>query len=71
MWLTLQEIADLVTFNEEILHGKLYFLCRALESLQGHSFGSHIFMAELKTFKNPARTNSHMSGRKEPNDFVP
>ena len=27
MWLNPQEIADLVTFTEEILNGKLYFLC--------------------------------------------
>ena len=63
--------SDLVTFNEEILQVKLCFLCSALQGLKGHSFSSRIFMAELKTFKNPAGTNFHISGRKEPNDFVP
>ena len=29
MWLNLQEAADLVTFIEEILNGKLHFLCIA------------------------------------------
>ena len=28
MWPNLQETADLVTFTEEILNGKLHFLCR-------------------------------------------
>ena len=27
MWLNLQETADLVTFTEEVLDGKLHFLC--------------------------------------------
>ena len=27
MWPSLQETADLVTFTEEILKGKLHFLC--------------------------------------------
>ena len=27
MWLNPQETADLVTFTEEILNGKLHFLC--------------------------------------------
>ena len=27
MWLNPQELVDLVTFNEEILNGKLHFLC--------------------------------------------
>ena len=27
MWLSLQETLDLVTFTEEILNGKLNFLC--------------------------------------------
>ena len=27
MWPNTQETADLVTFNEEILNGKLHFLC--------------------------------------------
>ena len=27
MWPNPQEIADLVTFTEEILNGKLHFLC--------------------------------------------
>ena len=27
MWPNPQETADLVTFTEEILHGKLHFLC--------------------------------------------
>ena len=29
MWLNPQETADLVTFTEEILNGKLLFLCSA------------------------------------------
>ena len=29
MWPNPQEIADLVTFTEEILNGKLHFLCSA------------------------------------------
>ena len=29
MWPNAQETADLVTFTEEILHGKLRFLCSA------------------------------------------
>ena len=28
MWLNPQETADLVTFTEEILNGKLHFLCK-------------------------------------------
>ena len=28
MWPNLQDTSDLVTFSEEILNGKLYFLCR-------------------------------------------
>ena len=28
MWRNLQKTADLVTFTEEILNGKLHFLCR-------------------------------------------
>ena len=31
MWPNLQETADLVTFAEEILNGKLLFLCSAIE----------------------------------------
>ena len=46
-------------------------LLYTLQSLQGHSFGSHIFMAELKTPKNSVGINSHISGRREPNNFVP
>ena len=46
------------------------------QSLQGHSLGSYIFMAELKTSKNFAffksiGTNSQFLGRKEPNGFIP
>ena len=33
MWPNTQETADLVTFTEEMLNGKLYFLCSV--SLQG------------------------------------
>ena len=29
MWPSAQETADLVTFTEEILNGKLHFLCSA------------------------------------------
>ena len=29
MWPNPQETADLVTFTEEIINGKLYFLCNA------------------------------------------
>ena len=32
MWPNPQETADLVTFTEEILNGKLYFLCSAGET---------------------------------------
>ena len=33
MWLNPQETADLVTFTEEILYGKLHFLCNVPKSL--------------------------------------
>ena len=33
MWPNPQEIADLVTFTEEILNQKLHFLCRDLSFL--------------------------------------
>ena len=32
MWLNPQETTDLVTFTEEILNGKLHFLCSLIES---------------------------------------
>ena len=33
MWPNPQETADLVTFTEEILNGKLHFLCSVMETL--------------------------------------
>ena len=33
MWPNLQSPADLVTFTEEVLNGKLHFLCSALDIL--------------------------------------
>lgn len=46
------------------------------KSLQGHSFGSHIFMADWKTSKNSAffksaGTTSQILGQREHNYFVP
>ena len=45
------------------------------KSLQGHSFGSHIFMEKWKTSKNAffksAGTNSQILGWSEHNYFVP
>ena len=46
-----------------------------LQSLQGHCSGSHIFMAELKTFKTSAffksaGTNSESLGLRDSNNFV-
>ena len=32
MWSNLQETADLVTFTEEILNGKVHFLCTEFAS---------------------------------------
>ena len=46
MWPTPQEIADLVTFTEEILNGKLHFLCSAcffLSAEISESFGWEYF----------------------------
>ena len=40
MWLHPQEIADLVTLTEEVLNGKLYFLC----SYEGSSIALEIFI---------------------------
>ena len=37
MWPSPQFSADLVTFTEEILNGKLHFLCSFLYVLLGHS----------------------------------
>ena len=34
-----QETADLVTFTEEILNGKLHFLCSDLHILHGGNIG--------------------------------
>ena len=34
MWPNSQETADLVTFTEEILSGKLHFLCSAYQEYQ-------------------------------------
>ena len=45
-----------------------------LQSLQRHSLGSYIFMAELKTSKNFAFFKSirtQFLGRKEPNGLIP
>ena len=33
MWTNLQETADLVTLNEEILNGKLHFLCSEIQKI--------------------------------------
>ena len=46
-----------------------------LQNFQGRSFGSHIFMAELKTsiisaFFKSAGTNSQVLGRRKANYFV-
>ena len=35
MWPTSQDTADLITFIEEILNGKLFFLCRVREGERG------------------------------------
>ena len=37
MWANLQETADLATFTEEILNGKLHFLCSVSCWNYGHS----------------------------------
>ena len=36
MWLNPQFPADLVTFTEDILNGKLYFLCSVIYAVQNN-----------------------------------
>ena len=50
MWPNPQETADLVKFTEEILNGKLHFLCSA---------GTLISMKNEKENPNNAKTNAH------------
>ena len=38
MWSNPQETADLVTFTEEVLTGKLHFMCSEKNSVDGVSF---------------------------------
>ena len=42
----------------DILHTRPTWWMDVLQSLQGHSFDSHIFMPELKTSKNHVRFKS-------------
>ena len=42
MWPNLQETADLVTFIEEILNGKLHFLCSVTRGFELATLGFHI-----------------------------
>ena len=46
MWSNPQETADLVTFTEETLNGKLHFLC-SVKSYQCSLEGSHAVSIEL------------------------
>ena len=50
MWPNLQETADLVTFTEEILNGKLHFLCIVISNMLHFS---NMFQKKfLQNFKN-------------------
>ena len=45
MWLNPQETVDLVTFTEEILNGKLHFLCS--EKVFDIKYFDHCYSAKL------------------------
>ena len=60
MWPNLQETADFVTFTEEILNGKLHFLCIAwtyvINDLNGEEIVGTIYENKLqKTDKKKFR----------------
>ena len=57
MWPNSQKTADLVTFTEEILNGKLHFLCSVNSSLQGSSNFLHLLRV-LQAFLQESFTNS-------------
>ena len=60
MWPDPQKTADLVTFTEEILNGKLHFLCSA-------SYAPKIIFSELRVFLhgNKYRKNLPLQGNHE------
>ena len=57
MWPNPQETAYSVTFTEEILNGKLHFLCSVNSSLQGSSNFLHLLRV-LQVFLQESFTNS-------------
>ena len=55
MWQNLQETVDLVTFTEEILNGKLHFLCSGVTFFHQNVKKLDVlhFLLDLLTFCNP------------------
>ena len=56
MWQNLQETVDLVTFTEEILNGKLHFLCGVIEIYK--SFSSTVYLFKVTNFFVTEEENS-------------
>ena len=50
MWPNPQETADLVTFTEEILTGKLYFFSSVVIYIHGHNILKHCFVLKQIRF---------------------
>ena len=47
MWPNPQEIVDLITFTEEILNGKLHFLCSVGSGFWSQNYdGSRVFLSK-------------------------
>ena len=51
MWPNPQETADLVTFTEEILNGKLHFLCSKTRTPASSEFTKYFRTVECNFFK--------------------
>ena len=66
MWLNLQFPADLVTFIEEILNAKLYFLCSyTYENVDGlNGIGNFLFKEYSSTEKKCKKSPSYKDTKK-------
>ena len=73
MWPNPQETADLVTFTEEILNGKLHFLCSKTWTLDNSEFTKYFRTVEcnfLKQLMASPVTKSSVLNEYEATKFV-
>ena len=65
MWPNLQETAGLVTFTEEILHGKLCFLCSVTSLKQTHLFFVFFRISQVR-FEGMKKMSNFQTAKVQP-----